>query len=150
MTRAIAANYAAGQYVLLRSQLGIDGTDTAGGVGPALDQAFLAMGVPYEELPDAETDAALDQLLLALIRYYILDLCREAVALKVDLTLSDDGIAKRYGQQAEHLAKMQQAVLADVERLRGELEAAGLLGSAGEYGCIFVGALENTPDGVFA
>lgn len=138
MTRPTALTYAAAQYTLVRGQLGISSLDDETGIKTAIDNAFLRAGVAVPDLATAECDPALDLLMLALLRFYVLDLCREACVLKVDVNLTDDGVSKRYGQQATALEKLQEPVAKEIDRLSKEL----LTDAGGEYGSIFIGDLE--------
>lgn len=99
--------------------LGLD--DSATGLGPAIDDALAALGLSGSAVVPPSQEAGYK----VLLRLYGLQLVQLTAAGKVDITLSDPGISKRYSQLVTNLAPL-------VGQAQAEAIGLGVLATAGK------------------
>ncbi len=123
VTRANATTYLENRFSELRTAAGMLATDSATGWGPPIDDAFRALGKTEDQLATATaTDAQRDDF-LALLRYCGLARLRQALAVKVDVSVGDPDTSVKRSQMVAVVAAMLKEAKAEVEA-KGYGEAA--------------------------
>lgn len=112
MTRGEAVIYLSEAWPGLASALGVTATDDAAGWKSAVDAALRALGVATADLAGATVSVADEPTFLALLNVFGARRLLVEATLKVDVSVADVGISKRYSQMRDGLA----ALLALYER----------------------------------
>jgi hypothetical protein len=115
MTRADALTYLAEQWPGLQAALGVTSTDDAAGFKGAIDAALRALGVPTAELAAPTIATADEGKLLALLDYYGARRLHAEAAVKVDVSVGDVGVSKRYSQMRDGLNELLAGYLASLD-----------------------------------
>lgn len=106
MDRAAALTYLNEQWPGLQAALGVLATDAAGGWKAAIDGALRALGTATADLVTATVAVADEAKFVALLDYFgARRLVAEAVT-KVDVSVADVGLSKRYSQMREGLESL--------------------------------------------
>lgn len=103
MDRAAALVYLNEQWPGLQTTLGVLATDAAGGWKAALDGALRSLGTPTADLETATVAVADEAAFIALLDYCGARRLFAEAATKVDVSVADVGLSKRYSQMRDGL-----------------------------------------------
>lgn len=105
MTRAQALAFLAGIYAQQLTEAGLVATDTAANLGPAIDEALLALGTDYADLSSETATVASAKIpgYRVLLRYFGLVRILDAVLNRVDVTLDGPNMSKNRSQYVRQL-----------------------------------------------
>lgn len=115
MDRAAALIYLNEQWPGLQTALGVANTDLAAGWKAAIDSALRSLGAATADLTSATVALADEPKFLALLDYFGARRLLVEATTKVDVSVADVGLSKRYSQMRDGLQTLMDSYQATLE-----------------------------------